>query len=121
MPPTTTPLRALTRRTLPTIRPTTSVRRIQYDSPAGQWLFGVPPGEKAPKEGWENLFYYGFCGSLVLAGVAYAYKPDTSIQAWALEEARRRLETEGIVPDSTIPVPITDLQRVSESRGHTKK
>lgn len=27
--------------------------------------------------------------------VGYCYKPDTSIQTWALEEARRRLEIEG--------------------------
>lgn len=115
------------------------------------------------KEGWENLFIYGFFGSLILGGVAYAFKPDTSyvnphrftlpivskkrnygrlrgysysfyensffltnsgfmpvsflkymhdnvgndeancyhfrIQTWALEEARRRLEKEGILED----------------------
>lgn len=49
----------------------------QYDPPTG-WLFGVKPGEKYQKEGWETPFYYGFCGSLVLAGVAYGFKPDTS-------------------------------------------
>jgi len=38
-------------------------------------------------------------GSLVVAGIAYAFKPDTSIQTWALEEARRRLEKEGILED----------------------
>ncbi|KAI0198190.1 ESSS subunit of NADH:ubiquinone oxidoreductase-domain-containing protein [Astrocystis sublimbata] len=70
----------------------------QYDPPTG-WLFGVKPGEKYQKEGWENPFFYGFCGSLVLAGVAYGFKPDTSIQTWALEEARRRLEAEGILED----------------------
>ena len=67
---------------------------------------------------------WGFFGSLGLAVVAYAFKPDTryvwtksclrwietlvqraelivkrSIQTWALEEARRRLEAEGILPD----------------------
>ncbi|TGZ81263.1 hypothetical protein EX30DRAFT_331260 [Ascodesmis nigricans] len=78
-----------------------------YDSPSGQWLFGVPPGTRT-KEGWENLFYFGFAGSLVLASVAYAYKPDSSIQTWALEEARRRLESEGIIPDSTKPIKITE-------------
>ena len=80
------------------------------------------------KEGWENVFYWGFLGGLFAAGVAYAYKPDTSyvffpfpssfagmggrvagwglmmmcecsIQTWALEEARRRLEAEGILED----------------------
>ncbi|KAI5866380.1 ESSS subunit of NADH:ubiquinone oxidoreductase-domain-containing protein [Durotheca rogersii] len=70
----------------------------QFDPPTG-WLFGVKPGEKYQKEGWEGPFFYGFCGSFALAIVAYAYKPDTSIQTWALEEARRRLEAEGILED----------------------
>lgn len=48
-----------------------------YDPPTG-WLFGVKPGEKYQKEGWENAFYFGFVGSLVIAGIAYVFKPDTS-------------------------------------------
>jgi len=48
-----------------------------YDPPTG-WLFGVPPGEKYQKEGWEDVWVYGFWGSTVFAVVAYAYKPDTS-------------------------------------------
>ncbi len=52
----------------------------QYDPPTG-WLFGVKPGEKYEKEGWETPFFYGFCGSILLAGVAYGFKPDTS---WVL-------------------------------------
>ncbi|KAI5837119.1 ESSS subunit of NADH:ubiquinone oxidoreductase-domain-containing protein [Morchella snyderi] len=71
-----------------------------YDPPTG-WFLGVPPGEKQAKEGWEGIWYWGFFGGLFAAGVAYAYKPDTSIQSWALEEARRRLEAEGIIEDST--------------------
>ncbi|KAJ5899125.1 hypothetical protein N7495_003869 [Penicillium taxi] len=70
-----------------------------WDPPTG-YLFGVKPGQKYVKEGWENIWYYGFIGSLVLTGVAYVFKPDTSIQTWALEEARRRLEAEGILEDS---------------------
>ncbi|KAF2083540.1 hypothetical protein K490DRAFT_21500, partial [Saccharata proteae CBS 121410] len=70
----------------------------EYDPPTG-WLFGVPPGEKYKEEGWEKIMTWGFFGSLGVAVVAYAYKPDTSIQTWALEEARRRLEAEGILPD----------------------
>ncbi|KAK4198625.1 ESSS subunit of NADH:ubiquinone oxidoreductase-domain-containing protein [Triangularia verruculosa] len=70
----------------------------QYDPPTG-WLWGVKPGEKYVNEGWENLYFYGFLGSFVVFGVAYAWKPDTSIQTWALEEARRRLEAEGILED----------------------
>jgi hypothetical protein len=48
-----------------------------YDPPTG-WLFGVKPGQKYVKEGWENIWYYGFIGSLLAAGVAYIFKPDTS-------------------------------------------
>jgi hypothetical protein len=48
-----------------------------FDPPTG-YLFNVKPGEKYQKEGWEGAFYYGFIGSLVLAGVAYVFKPDTS-------------------------------------------
>ncbi|KAH9885524.1 ESSS subunit of NADH:ubiquinone oxidoreductase-domain-containing protein [Xylariomycetidae sp. FL2044] len=70
----------------------------QYDPPSG-WLFGVKPGEKYQREGWEIPFFYGFCGTIVLTAVAYGFKPDTSIQTWALEEARRRLEAEGILED----------------------
>ena len=49
----------------------------QYDPPSG-WLFGVKPGEKAEKEGWETIWVWGFFGSLGLGVVAYAFKPDTS-------------------------------------------
>ena len=49
----------------------------KYDPPTG-WLFGVKPGETYQKEGWEGLFYWGFCGTFVVATIAYAYKPDTS-------------------------------------------
>ncbi|KAI9775989.1 MAG: hypothetical protein M1839_000688 [Geoglossum umbratile] len=70
----------------------------RFDPPGG-WLFGVPPGEKYKKEGWEGIWIYGFFGSFALAAVAYAFKPDTSIQTWALEEARRRLEAEGILKE----------------------
>ena len=48
-----------------------------YDPPGG-WLWGIQPGEKPKKEGWEMLFYWGVFGSLGLATVAYAFKPDTS-------------------------------------------
>lgn len=49
----------------------------QYDPPTG-WLFGVKPGEKAEREGWEYVMYYGFLGGLGVFAVAYAFKPDTS-------------------------------------------
>jgi hypothetical protein len=53
------------------------VHEDHYDPPTG-WLFGVKPGEKYQKEGWEGVWMWGFFGSLGLAVVAYAFKPDTS-------------------------------------------
>jgi len=47
-----------------------------YDPPTG-WLFGVKPGEKPETEGWENVWFYGFFGSLAFGIVGYCYKPDT--------------------------------------------
>lgn len=47
-----------------------------YDQPGG-WLFGVKPGEKPEKEGWENIWYYGFFGSIAFGVIGYWYKPDT--------------------------------------------
>ncbi|KAF7560591.1 hypothetical protein G7046_g3568 [Stylonectria norvegica] len=69
----------------------------QFDPPGG-WLWGIKPGEKPEPEGWEWPMYF-FCGSLVATGLALAFKPDTTVSTWALEEARRRLEEEGILPD----------------------
>ncbi|EFZ02519.1 uncharacterized protein G6M90_00g037450 [Metarhizium brunneum] len=69
----------------------------QFEPPTG-WLWGIKPGEKPEPEGWEWPMYI-FCGSLLAAGVALAFKPDTSVSTWALEEARRRLEAEGVLPD----------------------
>lgn len=92
-----------------------------YDPPGG-WLWGLRPGEKAPREGWEIPFYV-ICAGYVVAVIAYTMKEDTSyvfsfreaiaeagqelgsankrhrIQTWALEEARRRLEKEGLLED----------------------
>ncbi|KAL9007191.1 MAG: hypothetical protein Q9188_000125 [Gyalolechia gomerana] len=48
-----------------------------FDPPSG-WLWGIPPGEKKEKEGWESVWIYGFFGGLLMGVVAYAYKPDTS-------------------------------------------
>ncbi|CAH0052725.1 unnamed protein product [Clonostachys solani] len=69
----------------------------QWDPPTG-WLWGIKPGEKPEPEGWEWPMYI-FCGALAAATVALAFKPDTTVSTWALEEARRRLEAEGILPD----------------------
>jgi hypothetical protein len=65
------------RRTFSTTRAQRAGHGPSYDAPSG-WLFGVKPGEKYQKEGWENLFFYGFCGSLAVFAVVYAFKPDTS-------------------------------------------
>ncbi|PFH57151.1 hypothetical protein XA68_15437 [Ophiocordyceps unilateralis] len=75
----------------------------QFDPPGG-WLWGIKPGEKHENEGWEWPFYV-FIGSLVVTGIALAYKPDTTVSTWALEEARRRLEAEGILPDPSPTQP----------------
>ncbi|KAM7192501.1 ESSS subunit of NADH:ubiquinone oxidoreductase (complex I) domain containing protein [Naviculisporaceae sp. PSN 640] len=83
----------------------------QYDPPSG-WLWGVRPGEKYEKEGWEDIFFYGFYGSMAVFAVAYAFKPDTSIQTWALEEARRRLEAEGILED---PFPVQKSETLEKN------
>jgi len=47
-----------------------------YDAPSG-WLFGVKPGEKYEKEGWENVWFYGFYGTIAFGIVGYWFKPDT--------------------------------------------
>lgn len=72
-----------------TLRPFTSTRALSttparlasdaehYDPPSG-WLFGVKPGEKYQKEGWETVWYWGFFGTLGLGVVGWAFKPDTS-------------------------------------------
>jgi len=69
-----------------------------FDPPGG-WLWGQRPGEKYEKEGWEGLAWV-FVGCWVVAIAAYTMKEDTSIQTWALEEARRRLEKEGFYDES---------------------
>jgi len=48
-----------------------------FEPPTG-WLWGVRPGEKPKREGWEPFFYYGFILPLVLCGIGYAFKPDDS-------------------------------------------
>jgi len=66
----------------------------QYNEPTG-WLFGEkppPPGQKRLKEDWENIWYVGMFGTMAVATVLLYYKPDTSIQTWALKEAKERME-----------------------------
>lgn len=47
-----------------------------YDPPGG-WLWGIRPGEKAEREGWEIPFYV-MCAGYIVAIVAYSMKEDTS-------------------------------------------
>jgi hypothetical protein len=72
-----TTTQTVARRTFTTTRANAGGHGTQYDPPTG-WLFGVKPGEKYQKEGWENLMFYGFFGSLGIFAVVYAFKPDTS-------------------------------------------
>ena len=60
-----------------------------YDPPSG-WLFGVKPGEKYQKEGWEGVWYWGFYGSFALATIAYAFKPDTRYVKLACQSTQAR-------------------------------
>jgi hypothetical protein len=64
------------RRTFSQTKSAQSGHGPSYDPPSG-WLFGVKPGEKYQKEGWEGVWYWGFYGSFALATIAYAFKPDT--------------------------------------------
>jgi hypothetical protein len=47
-----------------------------YDPPGG-WLWGIRPGEKVEREGWEIPFYVMIAG-YVVAIIAYTMKEDTS-------------------------------------------
>lgn len=47
-----------------------------FDPPSG-WLWGIRPGEKYEKEGWEGLAWV-FVGSWVVAIALYTMKEDTS-------------------------------------------
>ncbi|KAI5829008.1 hypothetical protein K523DRAFT_243196 [Schizophyllum commune Tattone D] len=68
-----------------------------HNEPSG-FLFGEKPpapGQKRQKENWENIWYIGMYGSMIVAAIGLYYKPDTSIQTWALAEAKRRMEERG--------------------------
>lgn len=53
------------------------------------------PGTKRVKDSWEDLWYYGFYGSIIAAGVLYYFKPDHSVRDWARPEAEKRLDESG--------------------------
>jgi len=68
-----------------------------YNEPSG-YVFGEKPpapGQKRLKEDWENIWYFGMFGSIGLAALLLYYKPDTSIQGWALKEAKARMGARG--------------------------
>ncbi|KAJ7597109.1 Ndufb11, NADH dehydrogenase 1 beta subcomplex subunit [Mycena floridula] len=69
----------------------------QYNEPTG-WFLGqktLPNGQKRVKESWENIWMVGMYGSMAVATVMLYYKPDTSVQTWALKEAKARMEARG--------------------------
>ncbi|CAG8718042.1 2666_t:CDS:2, partial [Acaulospora morrowiae] len=73
----------------------------EWNEPSG-YLFGekpLPPGQKRVKEDWENIWYFGMGGCLLLGIVIAIYKPDTSIQSWALKEAEKRLKERNVSLD----------------------
>ncbi|KAF9170738.1 hypothetical protein BGX21_001612 [Mortierella sp. AD011] len=68
-----------------------------YNLPTG-YLFGekpLAPGAKRVKGDWENMFLYGFGGSMVFGTALVYYKPDTNVQTWAYKEAKARMEARG--------------------------
>ncbi|KAH9022970.1 ESSS subunit of NADH:ubiquinone oxidoreductase [Lactarius pseudohatsudake] len=94
----TTPLRTLrTRAGGVTSKRFASHGAPHYNEPTGYLFSEKPPapGQKRVKEDWENIWYFGMFGSLGLAGVLLYYKPDTSIQGWALKEAKARMDARG--------------------------
>ncbi|CAG8773617.1 25461_t:CDS:2 [Gigaspora margarita] len=70
----------------------------EWNEPSGH-LFGekpLPPGQKRVKEDWENVWVYGMGGCFLLTTLIALYKPNTSIQSWALIEAQKKLDERGI-------------------------
>ncbi|RMD43903.1 hypothetical protein DV735_g1242, partial [Chaetothyriales sp. CBS 134920] len=85
-----------------------------YDPPGG-WLWGVRPGEKYEKEGWERIFTWFYIVPIVVGTIVYVNKEDTTIQTWALEEARRRLDKDGLLAD---PFPKGVPNTHAKQTGH---
>ncbi|OCH95792.1 hypothetical protein OBBRIDRAFT_788001 [Obba rivulosa] len=84
-------------RLVPSLRRYASSHGSPYNEPSG-WLFGekpLPPGQKRKREEWEWIWYIGMIGTMGVASVLLYYKPDTSINAWALKEAKARMEARG--------------------------
>ncbi|CAO1636977.1 unnamed protein product [Parajaminaea phylloscopi] len=96
---------ALTASKAPAAAPSAAIQRRfasgggSYNEPTGS-LFGEKPlkkGEKRKREDWELIWYFGMFGGIALAVVTQMYKPDTSIQSWAMPAAKKNLEESGRV------------------------
>ncbi|GAA5827529.1 hypothetical protein JCM11251_003849 [Rhodosporidiobolus azoricus] len=77
-----------------------SASGVHYNEPTGR-LFGEKapaPGQKRIKEDWENIYYYGFGGGMLLGAVLIYYKPDTSIEGWARKQAQEKMAAAGETP-----------------------
>ena len=48
-----------------------------YDPPGG-WLWGIRPGEKYEKEGWENIMFYLYVPTIIVGVAVYVNKEDTT-------------------------------------------
>jgi len=69
----------------------------QYNEPSG-YLFGEKPpapGQKRKREDWEIIWYIGMFGGMGFAAAGLYFKHDTSIQTWALKEAKSRMDSSG--------------------------
>mmetsp|Transcript_18002 Transcript_18002/g.69699 ORF Transcript_18002/g.69699 Transcript_18002/m.69699 type:complete len:100 (+) Transcript_18002:56-355(+) len=60
------------------------------------YLFARKPTTKPKVEGWENIMYYGFFGTMALMTVGMWLKPEKEVFEWAREEieARKRAALE---------------------------
>ncbi|KAJ7786397.1 ESSS subunit of NADH:ubiquinone oxidoreductase-domain-containing protein [Mycena metata] len=68
----------------------------KYNEPTG-FLFGEkppPPGQRRIKQPWESLWYYGMYGTMAI-GATFNSFGYTSVQTWALKEAKQRMEARG--------------------------
>ncbi|GAA5874916.1 hypothetical protein JCM5296_003871 [Sporobolomyces johnsonii] len=100
---------ALGRRALPTTLPSASLARasqrraasgVHYNEPSG-YLFGEKPpapGKKRVRQDWESIYYWGMFGGMAVGGVLIFYKPDTSIEGWARQQAKEKMAAAGETP-----------------------
>ncbi|XP_028398179.1 uncharacterized protein LOC114521830 [Dendronephthya gigantea] len=63
--------------------------------PPNGFLFNEKPrlnGEKREWEDWEAIWYRWWIVSILILGIGFYYRPDTSLGTWAREEALRQIE-----------------------------